>query len=46
MEKNNLQLPLKYDQVDPEEIIARLKAILNYLIRKNNEEKLKIKNCN
>lgn len=31
MEKDNSQLPLKYDKVDPEEIISKLKAILEYL---------------
>ena len=46
MEDNSQQKSIGYDQIDPEEIIAKLKEILLYLTMKknnafrNNDEKL------
>ena len=38
MEKDNSQLPLKYEGVDPEEIILKLKEILKYLENKKIQD--------
>jgi len=39
MEKGNSQLPLEYDRVDPDEIIARLKRILDFIIKSKGDKK-------